>query len=167
MKNELQKIKSLIFEIRGRQVILDEDLARIYQVETRRLNEAVKRNIDRFPPEFMFQLIKEEYEILKSQIATSSWGGRRKLPNAFTGGAKVSVTKKRFTRRYVEPQTYALTVRGTGDTELSLPDIYPRIDPIIFTRRRGGRKATGQCVVFKSLISCSFLIFPLRLCAFA
>jgi len=84
MENELQKIKSLIFEVRGRQIMLDEDLAKIYQVETRRLNEAVKRNIDRFPPEFMFQLTKEEYEILKSQIATSNWGGRRKLPFAFT-----------------------------------------------------------------------------------
>ena len=84
MKNELQRIKSLIFEVRGQQIMLDNDLARIYQVETKRLNEAVKRNIDRFPPEFMFQLNKEEYENLKSQFATSSWGGRRKLPFAFT-----------------------------------------------------------------------------------
>ena len=84
MKNELQKIKTLIFEVRGRQIMLDEDLAKIYQVETKRLNEAVKRNIDRFPPEFMFQLLKEEYENLKSHFATSSWGGRRKLPFAFT-----------------------------------------------------------------------------------
>ena len=84
MKNELAKIKLLIFEVRGRQVMLDEDLAKIYQVETKRLNEAVKRNIDRFPPEFMFQLTKEEYENLMSQFATSSWGGRRKLPFAFT-----------------------------------------------------------------------------------
>ena len=93
MENELQKIKSLIFEIRGHQVMLDEDLAKIYHVETKRLNEAVKRNNDRFPPEFMFQLTKEEYETLrsrhaildlKSQIAASSWGGRRKLPFAFT-----------------------------------------------------------------------------------
>lgn len=84
MMNELQKIKSLIFEVRGHQVMLDEDLAQTYQVETKRLNEAVKRNIDRFPPEFMFQLTKEEYENLKSQFAASSWGGRRKLPFAFT-----------------------------------------------------------------------------------
>jgi phage regulator Rha-like protein len=82
--NELQKIKAMIYTIRGYQVMLDADLARIYQVETKRLNEAVKRNIDRFPPEFMFQLTKTEYDDLKSQIATSSWGGRRKLPFAFT-----------------------------------------------------------------------------------
>ena len=84
MKNELQRIKSLIFEVRGHQVMLDEDLAKIYQVETRVLNQAVKRNIDRFPQEFMFQLTGEEFQNLKSQIVTSSWGGRRKLPIAFT-----------------------------------------------------------------------------------
>ena len=67
---ELQAIKSLIHEIRGRQVMLDSDLAGIYHVETRTLNQAVKRNIDRFPPEFMFQLTKEEYESLRFQIGT-------------------------------------------------------------------------------------------------
>jgi hypothetical protein len=84
MKNELAKIKNMIYEIRGHQVMLDSDLARIYQVETRVLNQAVKRNIDRFPSEFMFQLTEEEFENLKSQFVTSSWGGRRKLPSAFT-----------------------------------------------------------------------------------
>jgi hypothetical protein len=63
--DELQKIKSMILEIRGFQVMLDADLAKIYQVETHRLNEAVKRNINRFPPEFMFQLTAEEYESLR------------------------------------------------------------------------------------------------------
>ena len=82
--NELQKIKAMIFETRGYQVMLDSDLAKIYQVETKRLNEAVKRNIDRFPPEFMFQLTQVEYDNLMSQFATSSWGGRRKLPFVFT-----------------------------------------------------------------------------------
>jgi len=82
--DEQQKIKSMIYAIRGYQVMLDADLAKIYQVETKRLNESVKRNIDRFPPEFMFQLTKDEYDNLKSQFATSSWGGRRKLPFAFT-----------------------------------------------------------------------------------
>ena len=70
-KGELQKIKSMIYKIRGYQVMLDADLAEIYQVETKRLNEAVKRNIDRFPPEFMFRLTKDEYENLKSQFVTS------------------------------------------------------------------------------------------------
>lgn len=77
-------VMNKIYQIRGQKVMLDNDLADLYEVETRRLNEQVKRNIDRFPEDFMFQLTKEEFEYLKSQIATSSWGGRRKLPFVFT-----------------------------------------------------------------------------------
>ena len=64
--------------------MLDEDLAKLYGVETKRLNEQVSRNIDRFPEDFMFKLSEREFGDLKSQNTTSSWGGRRKLPNAFT-----------------------------------------------------------------------------------
>jgi hypothetical protein len=64
--------------------MLDSDLAELYEVETRRINEQVKRNLNRFPEDFMFQLTEIEFENLKSQFATSSWGGRRKLPYAFT-----------------------------------------------------------------------------------
>ncbi len=64
--------------------MLDEDLAELYDVETRRLNEQVKRNMVRFPLDFMFQLTKVEFGNLKSQSATSRWGGRRKFPNAFS-----------------------------------------------------------------------------------
>jgi hypothetical protein len=64
--------------------MLDEDLAELYHVETRRLNAHVKRNKAPFPMDFIFQLTKEEFENLKSQFETSSWGGRRKLPYAFT-----------------------------------------------------------------------------------
>jgi hypothetical protein len=67
-----------IYLIRNEKVMLDSDLAQLYGVETKRLNEQVKRNIDRFPGDFMFQLTETEFENLKSQIATSSWGGRRK-----------------------------------------------------------------------------------------
>ena len=81
---ELQVIQSKIFEIRDVKVMLDFDLAAMYEVETRRLNESVKRNIDRFPSDFMFQLTTAEVSNLMSQIATSSWGGTRKLPYAFT-----------------------------------------------------------------------------------
>ena len=73
-----------IYVIRDQKVMLDEDLAELYGVETKRLNEQVRRNIDRFPSDFMFVLNEHEFEDLKSQNATSSWGGRRKLPNAFT-----------------------------------------------------------------------------------
>lgn len=77
-------VESLIRVIRGQQVMLDRDLAELYGVETRRLNEQVKRNIERFPEDFMFQLTPNEFDNLKSQIAISSWGGVRKLPYAFT-----------------------------------------------------------------------------------
>ncbi|MDF9830366.1 ORF6N domain-containing protein [Parabacteroides sp. PF5-6] len=81
---ELILIQSKIYEIRGLRVMLDFDLAAMYGVLTKRLNEQVKRNIRRFPPDFMFQITKEEWDNLKSQIATSSWGGSRKLPYVFT-----------------------------------------------------------------------------------
>lgn len=77
-------IEPLIYQVRGYQVMLDSDLARLYGVDTRRLNEQVKRNLERFPEDFMFQLSKEEVQNLMSQFATSSWGGTRKQPYAFT-----------------------------------------------------------------------------------
>jgi hypothetical protein len=70
--------------IRDNKVMLDQDLAAMYGVETRALVQAVKRNLDRFPNDFMFQLSKEEFTNLKSQTVTSSWGGRRTRPYAFT-----------------------------------------------------------------------------------
>ena len=73
-----------IYRIRGRNVMLDQDLAELYDVKTKRLNEQVKRNISRFPDDFLFQLNKGEFNDLKSQFATSSWGGRRTPPLAFT-----------------------------------------------------------------------------------
>lgn len=75
---------SKIYYIREQKVMLDSDLAELYGVETRVLNQQVKRNQDRFPEDFMFQLTKEEWEALKSQNATTSWGGRRNPPYAFT-----------------------------------------------------------------------------------
>ncbi len=81
-----ETLKNKIFTIRGMQVMIDRDLAELYQVETKRLNEQVKRNIERFPEEFMFQLTKDELENWKSQIATSNKEllGLRKMPFAFT-----------------------------------------------------------------------------------
>lgn len=80
----LLPIESLIHVIRGQQVMLDSDLARLYGVETRVLNQAVKRNNERFPEDFMFQLTEEDSQNLKSQNVMSSWGGNRKAPYAFT-----------------------------------------------------------------------------------
>jgi hypothetical protein len=79
-----ENILEKIFVIRGLKVMMDRDLAEMYGVEVKRLNEAVKRNSTRFPEDFMFQLAQNEWRNLKSQFATSSWGGTRKPPYAFT-----------------------------------------------------------------------------------
>lgn len=85
MPSQIEDIGSLIRTIRGQKVILDADLARIYKVTTGALNQAVKRNLKRFPKDFIFQLTSSEFANLKSQIViSSSHGGRRKLPYAFT-----------------------------------------------------------------------------------
>lgn len=77
------KIEDMIYEIRGKQVMLDSDLARLYETETKRINEAIKRNIERFPERFCFRITEEEYNFLKSQFATSK-GGSRKGHTVFT-----------------------------------------------------------------------------------
>ncbi|MBO6087013.1 ORF6N domain-containing protein [bacterium] len=82
--NEVMQIKNLIYTIRGHRVMLDSDLAMLYGVETRVLNQAVKRNINRFPANFMFQLSKDEWQNLRSQIVTFSNDIRKYTPYAFT-----------------------------------------------------------------------------------
>ena len=79
-----ERILKSIFVFRGTKVLLDTDIASLYEVETKVLVQAVKRNIDRFPPDFMFQLNEKEFSELRSQTVTSKWGGRRYLPYAFT-----------------------------------------------------------------------------------
>ena len=79
-----QKILNRIYVIRGEKVMLDRDLAEMYGVETRIFNQSVKRNIGRFPKDFMFAVNEKEWQNLKSQIVTSSWGGSRYKPNVFT-----------------------------------------------------------------------------------
>lgn len=81
---ELEIIKNTIFEIRGNRVMLDFHLAELYEVEVKRLNEQVKRNLERFPEDFMFQLNESQWENLRSQFATANFGMRRTLPYAFT-----------------------------------------------------------------------------------
>lgn len=80
----VDNIRNRVYIIRGQQVMLDYDLAEIYGYEVKNLNQQVKRNIARFPEDFMFQITKSELDSMKSQIVTSSWGGNRKLPYAFT-----------------------------------------------------------------------------------
>ena len=80
----VEVIATKILLIRGKRVMLDRDLAKLYEVDTRQLTRQVRRNIDRFPKDFMLKLTKEEVQNLMCQIGTSSWGGTRKLPYAFT-----------------------------------------------------------------------------------
>lgn len=77
-------IMSKIYLIRGQKVMLDNDLSELYKVETKQLKRQVRRNMNRFPNDFMFELTDDEFNILRSQIGTSSWGGTRYLPMAFT-----------------------------------------------------------------------------------
>ena len=113
---ELPTLQHLIYEIRGQKVMLDSDLAKIYQVETKALNRAVKRNIGRFPPEFMFQLTAEEYESLRcqfgisnqtSQIATSRdpRGGRRFMPYVFTEHGVLMLSSVLNSQRAIDMNT--------------------------------------------------------------
>ena len=89
LSTEIENIKNLIYTIRGKQVMLDSDVAMLYHYPTKRINETVRRNIERFPENFCFKLTKSETENLRSQFATSSldkesYGGRRTLPYVFT-----------------------------------------------------------------------------------
>lgn len=98
----LDHIQNKIHTIRGVQVMLDRDLAKLYGVSVKRLNEQVKRNLNRFPINFMFKLTNQELKLLGSQIATSSWGGRRYLPYVFTEQGVASLSSVLRSRVAVE-----------------------------------------------------------------
>src|SRR5687767_168242 len=105
----LQKIAPLIHEIRGERVILDSDLAAIYGVETKALNRAVKRNLERFPFDFVFQLTKKEVGALRHQFGTSSsHGGRRYLPYAFTEHGAIMAANVLNSKQAVEMSVFVV-----------------------------------------------------------
>jgi hypothetical protein len=81
---KFENIEELIIEVKGQKVLLDRDVANIYGVETKRINESVKNNPEKFPEGYIIEVDNEEWENLKSKFSTSSWGGVRKLPKAFT-----------------------------------------------------------------------------------
>jgi phage regulator Rha-like protein len=95
-------IEDKILFLRGKKVMLDKDLATLYGVETFNLNKAVKRNIDRFPEDFMFQLNNEEFKNLKFHFGISSWGGTRKLPYAFTENGVAMLSSVLNSKRAVQ-----------------------------------------------------------------
>ena len=132
----LEAIASRILSIRGLRVMLDADLAALYGVQTRRLNEQVRRNRDRFPDDFIFELTPEELGDLKSQSATSSWGGRRKLPLAFTEHGAIMAATVLNTPRAVEVSVYVVRafvqlrdlLTGNKDLARRLKDLERRLE---------------------------------------
>ncbi len=129
-------IISKIYLIRNRKVMLDKDLAELYNVETKAFNQAVKRNMQRFPPDFLFQLTPKEYENLRSQIVTSSWGGSRYVPYAFTeqGVAMLSSVLKSETAIQVNIQIVRLFTKmrelilGNKEVLLKLADLEKKVN---------------------------------------
>ena len=105
-----ESLQSLIFTIRGVRIMLDADLAELFDVSTKRFNEQVKRNISRFPEDFLFQLTSEEYESLRSQNATSKAGrgGRRYLPYAFTEHGAIMAATILNTSRAIEMSVFVV-----------------------------------------------------------
>jgi phage regulator Rha-like protein len=133
MENEPLPIQNMIHEIRGHKVMLDSDLARLYEVEVKALNQAVKRNADRFPDDFMFQLTKEEWDILRSQFVTANkyTSKIRYLPYVFTeqgvamlatvlNSQKAIDVNIQIMRTFVKLRHYTLSLNGTSEqiTEL-------------------------------------------------
>ncbi len=98
----IERIQQCIYLVRKHKVMLDSDLAQLYGVETKVLNRAVSRNIDRFPEDFMFQLDRDEFENLRCHFGTSSWGGRRYRPRAFTEQGVAMLSSVLRSRRAIE-----------------------------------------------------------------
>jgi|SaaInlLV_10m_DNA_3_1039740.scaffolds.fasta_scaffold05829_4 hypothetical protein len=98
----LEQVSAKILRIRGEKVMLDRDLAELYGVETKRLKESVRRNIGRFPADFMFELSKDEAENLRTQFSTSNWGGTRYVPMVFTEQGVAMLSSVLRSKRAVE-----------------------------------------------------------------
>ncbi|MDR2717467.1 MAG: ORF6N domain-containing protein [Treponema sp.] len=126
MTNNLLTIQNMIYEIRGLKVMLDSDLASLYQVETKYLKRTAKRNLQRFPVDFMFQLTQSELSNLRCQNGTSSWGGSRYLPYAFTEqgiamlsgllNSEIAIKANiQIMRTFVQLRHYVLTKSDTNE----------------------------------------------------
>jgi len=111
--------------------MLDEDLAELYGVETRRLNEQVRRNPDRFPENFFFTLNEQEFADLKSQNATSSWGGRRKLPNAFTEHGVLMLSSVLNSKQAIQVNIQIMRIyTRIREMLLSHKDVFIRVEQV-------------------------------------
>jgi hypothetical protein len=105
-----ERIIKRIFWLRGKKVMFDSELATMYGVETKVFNQAVKRNIERFPEDFMFQLTVKEFELLRSQIVTSRWGGSRYLPYAFTEQGVAMLSSVLKSKRAIQVNIHIMRV---------------------------------------------------------
>ena len=137
MENKLiitsKKIENQIYTVRGQQVMLDSDLASIYQVETKVFNQAVKRNANRFPESFRFQLAQEEFDAinLRSQIVTSSYGGTRYMPFAFTEQGVAMLSSVLNSKKAIEVNIAIMrTFVVLRNSILSLEEITNRVSEI-------------------------------------
>ena len=124
-------IAQAIVIVRGQKVLLDADLAALYGVETRRLNEQVRRNAERFPGDFVFQVTPAELANLKSQFATSSWGGRRKRPLVFTEHGAIMAAMVLNSPRATEVSVYVVRAFvQLRDTLLAHKELAKRLDQL-------------------------------------
>ena len=129
----IEQVENRIFIIRGHKVMLSTHLAELYGVEPKVLIQAVKRNIERFPQDFMFQLKDEEFKNLKSQFVTSSWGGlRRAIPYAFTEQGVAMLSSVLRSRREELPQTVSLSVKRIGKNRNGSPQKLPFLETLLF-----------------------------------
>jgi hypothetical protein len=149
----IEGIERRICLIRGEKVMLDADLAVLYQVETKTLNRAVRRNPDRFPDDLMIRLTKEELENLRCQIGTSSWGGRRYQPYAFTehGVAMLSsvLNSKRAVQVNLQIIRAFIALRETVSTHR---DLARKIEDLQRQQKEHGDKLGAVYSIVKSLI---------------
>jgi hypothetical protein len=144
-----EAIVGKIHKIRGRRVMLDKDLADLYEVETKVLNQAVKRNSDRFPIDFMFQLSENEWEILRSQNVTSSYGGRRYMPYVFTEQGVAMLSSVLRSDRAIQVNIHIMRVYiQLREVLLTGKDVLDRIDAI---ENRADAQEAGMQAVLKFL----------------
>lgn len=155
-----QKILNKIYVIRNEKIMLDKDLAEMYNVETKQLKRQVKRNKERFPKDFMFELNQKEFENLRSQIGTSSWGGTRYMPMAFTeqGVAMLSsiLNSKtaievniRIIRVFTKPRKYALTHK---EILMQLAKLEKEVSSISRNTEKNSKDIENIFTVLKELI---------------
>jgi ORF6N domain len=148
----LEAVTHRILLLRGQKLLLDSDLAALYGVTTRRLNEQVRRNWERFPRDFVFALTAEEFANLKSQSATSSWGGRRTLPFAFTEHGAIMAAAVLNSPRAVEVSVYVVRAfvrlrelaATHGDLAKRLDDLESRTEALAMQHDSLSRNTRAQ-----------------------